>query len=63
MGQVEAGLSIAVQLMVPTTASVAVFRLVKKHAGVRKDGASPYTAIGKVRSQGLTGLRSEKTLG
>ncbi|WP_104401756.1 TonB-dependent siderophore receptor [Vibrio penaeicida] len=36
-----------------STASAALFEIKKKNVGVRKDGASPYTAIGEVRSRGL----------
>ncbi|GAL32753.1 ferrichrome-iron receptor [Vibrio maritimus] len=50
--QVEAGVKYA-SYDSTTTASAALFHIKKRNVGVRKDGASPYEAIGEVRSQGL----------
>ncbi|BCL70596.1 ligand-gated channel protein [Vibrio nigripulchritudo] len=50
--QVEAGFKYASADGL-ATASAALFDIKKKNVGVRKDGASPYTAIGEVRSRGL----------
>ncbi|GAL24804.1 ferrichrome-iron receptor [Vibrio variabilis] len=50
--QVEAGVKYS-SFDNTTTASAALFHINKRNVGVRKDGASPYEAIGEVRSQGL----------
>ncbi|MGV2988706.1 TonB-dependent siderophore receptor [Vibrio sp. E150_011] len=50
--QVEAGVKYT-SYDKTTSGSASLFHIKKRNVGVRKDGASPYEAIGEVRSQGL----------